>query len=121
MAGFTLRAAECSQQSEGRVYFKRRHVGANGDAAWRAYSKEVPCSLESGLAGWAPPASVRLVESGKALLLRAAGGVLREGSVRPIACRHAWRAYPCEHMGCGVYGGADGGLMVPPSPFYAKL
>ena len=120
-AGFTLRAAECSQQSEGRVYFKRRHVGANGDAAWRAYSKEVPCSLESGIAGWAPPASVRLVASGKALLLRAAGGVLGEGSVRPIACRHAWRAYPCEHMGCGVYGGADGGLMVPPSPFYAKL
>ena len=115
-AGFTLRAAECSQQSEGRVYFKRRHVGANGDAAWRAYTKEVPCSLESKLAGWAPPASVQLVASGKALLLRAA-----EGNVRPIACRHAWRAYPCEHMGCGVYGKAGGGLMVPPSPFYVKL
>ena len=70
------------------------------------------CGLESGLAGWAPPASVRLVEAGRALLLRAQGGV------RPLACRHAWRAYPCERMGCGVYGFAEGGLVVPPASFW---
>ena len=38
----------------------------------------------------------------------------------PSAVRFAWRAYPCEAHGCGVYAEVEG-VRVPPAPFYAQL
>ena len=36
----------------------------------------------------------------------------------PVAVRFAWRAYPCEHLGCGVYSKAE---QLPPPPFFLKI
>ena len=83
-------------------------------AAWRSYVKQVPCSEHSELEGWAPAASVVLSEAGSALRLLAKG-------IKPLACRFAWRAFPCERMGCGLYAAAADGLEVPPPPFYVAL
>ena len=36
----------------------------------------------------------------------------------PTAVRFAWRAYPCEHLGCGVYSKVE---QLPPPPFFLKI
>lgn len=119
-SGFTQKAHTCGGEGvAGPVYFKRFHEGSNGDHEWRAHIKEVPCSAESGLSGWAPAASMRLADKGSSLIL--------SGAADPpsLAVRFQWRAFPCERLGCGVYATAgdarSGELQVPPPPFYARL
>ena len=38
----------------------------------------------------------------------------------PAAVRFAWRAYPCEVLGCGVYT-VVGGVPLPPAPFHSAV
>ena len=99
-----------------KIYFKRRADGPNGDATWRAYTKEVPCSLESGLDGWTMASSVEVRNTGRTLMV--SGGAPQ---VAKRAVRFAWRAFPCERLGCGVYAQAADGSRLPPPPFYVKL
>ena len=38
----------------------------------------------------------------------------------PAAVRYAWRAYPCEVLGCGVYT-KIGDALVPPATFHMRV
>ena len=112
--GFSLHTSECSATTVGQIFFKSRFGATNGDTSWRTHIKEIPCSLESGLDNWRPAQGVRTGNGGRTLEV--------SGADRPaVAVRFAWRAFPCERLGCGVYAAGEGGIKLPPPPFYAKL
>ena len=58
-------------------------------------------------------------EAPSAVLSPGGASVVLGGASYPVrAVRLNWRAYPCEHLGCGVYSRAEG---LPPPPFWAAV
>ena len=68
-----------------------------------------PCGPLANFSGWSAPRAARLGANGTTV-------VLSGMATLPAAVRYAWRAYPCEHEGCGLHSAAEG---VPPPPFHA--
>lgn len=112
--GFTLRGATCdaTNESVGQVYFKQGSAGKNADAAWTTYLRDDsdPCGPMGGFDGWT---AAQPTLSGADTIVLDAGA-----DDAPAAVRFAWRAYPCEHVGCGLYSKAEN---LPPPPFHAFL
>lgn len=69
------------------------------------------CGPMGGFDGWSAPSSTALGTTRDTITLSGIGS-------RPMALRFAWRGYPCEHLGCGVYSKTEG---IPPPPFHAWL
>ena len=108
--GFTARSAVCGGVLNGSVYFKQRGALSNPDHDWVTYllDDSEPCGPDGGFDSWSLAPST-VVRDNQVIL----GGL----SAAPAAVRYAWRGYPCEHMGCGLYT-KDG---IPPAPFHAWL
>lgn len=110
--GFTLQAPSCDAGLAGKVYFKRVASGPNRDKGWMTFQKvENNCGALSRYDGWAPASSVRVGRGGDSIILGLPKG-------QAMAVRYAWRAYPCEYRGCGVYSKAE---QLPPPPFWALV
>lgn len=122
-AGFTAKSSAyctvnqsqstcCAAADDGtirQVYFKRVGGSPNVDRSWISYVKDVqPCSVLSRYEHWFPPKHVKVVGR-KTIELSGMSG-------KVAAVRMNWRAYPCEHLSCGVY--SDG---LPPPPFWAEV
>ena len=111
--GFTTQASGCGASGVQKVYFKSQPIGApNVDKRWVSFGKELePCSVLSRYDHWSAPPTVTLGRGGKTIVLSGMAG-------KVAAVRMAWRAYPCEHLGCGVYSAAEN---LPPAPFWATV
>jgi len=116
-AGFTLRAAGCdgANATVGQIYFKSRSAGVTADASWRSWLRrsEDPCGPMGDFDGWSPALPTAVTRASVTLGLSPLAGV-------PVAVRFAWRGYPCERLGCGLYAQAEG-LLLPPPPFHAYI
>jgi sialate O-acetylesterase len=113
--GFTAHASCNATSSDAvhQVYFKKAEDSTmpNIDLSWLYFAKPVPaCSLFSRYEGWAAPVKVSLGAGGSSITLSGAGAC-------PDAVRFAWRGYPCEHLGCGLYSKAEG---LPPPLFFTN-
>jgi hypothetical protein len=107
-----------------KVYFKKTVIGRNPDAAWVSFDKPAPyCSLLTKYDRWSLAGSARVTSSSAASVNdsvvltvspAAAAGVVK-------AVRFAWRAYPCEHQGCGLYSKVTDDLRLPPPVFWAEV
>ena len=106
-------AGVCNVTGILKIYFKRAMSGVkpNIDTSWVSFVKPVPvCSVLSEYTGWALAGKVELGDTaGTSITLTGAAAGC------PTAVRFAWRAYPCEHLGCGLYSKDEG---LPPPPFY---
>ena len=72
------------------------------------------CSATGRFEGWSLAPYTSLGTGGKSIVLSGFS------SFPPAAVRYAWRAYPCEAHGCGVYAMIED-VRVPPAPFYSKV
>lgn len=123
--GFTAQSAvpqaSCSDTVLSKVYFKREVVAMNPDPSWVSYKRRPPaCGVLSTDEGWSLVRSAKVMSSSAArndsVVL---SGFTGAGTV--TAVRFAWRAYPCEHLGCGLYADVTDDLRLPPPAFWAAL
>ena len=107
--GFTARSTACNAAITGPVYFKGQESTQNPDPQWYTYLRDdaQPCGPAGGLDEWSVVPSTTLQGTSEIILSNL--------SKAPVAAvRFAWRGYPCEHLGCGLYS-SDG---IPPPPFH---
>jgi hypothetical protein len=107
-----------------KVFFKHTVISVNTDAAWVSFDKPAPyCSLFTKYDRWSLAGSTHVTSSSAdsvndSVVLTvsptAAAGVIK-------AVRFAWRAYPCEHQGCGIYSRVTDDLRLPPPSFWAEV
>lgn len=109
--GFTAQASSCSAEAVTKVYFKKQVTGKNVDTKWVNYQKSTPCGILSRYEDWSLAPNVKLGPNGDSIIL--SGMTLSVAAVR-----YAWRSYPCEHLGCGVYAKAEN---LPPPAFWAEV
>lgn len=69
------------------------------------------CGPMGGFSDWSVSPSTSLTSSGDTIILSGFTSA-------PLAVRFAWRGYPCEHLGCGLYSKVE---VLPPPPFHAWL
>ena len=96
-----------------KVYFKAAIGGQpNIDKTWVSYGKSTkPCVVLSRYDYWSAPPTVTLGPGGRTIVLSGMAG-------RVESVRMNWRAYPCEHLSCGVYAKKEN---LPPAPFWAEV
>lgn len=109
--GFTTKQISCSSSNVTKVYFKSNILGRNPDRAWVSFEKSTPCSVLSGYDYWEEAPQTSVGPAGSSIVLSG-----MKGEVASV--RMNWRAYPCEHLSCGLYSAAEG---LPPSPFWVAL
>lgn len=98
--------------------------------------EDAPCALTSGLRGWRMIGNIDVRDGGRTLVLsgtappaaaptvgrRTTAPTVRAHGARARAVRFAWRAYPCERLGCGVYAAPlENVIKLPPPPFHVML
>ena len=110
-SGFTTKQRTCKSHAESKIYFKESITGRNSDAEWISYEKSTPCSVLSRYEHWEEAPDTTLGPEGKSVVLSGMKGEV-------AAVRMNWRAFPCQHLSCGLYSAAEN---IPPSPFWVAV